>query len=168
MERKNDWKRGAFRLRVGDWILLFLALCGVCLGAWYLRGHAEETARTVQVLYTIRMPATDSEHLPTMEEWVHGENGAVTDESGRRSMGTLLKMELRPQKIWTVKDGDIVTTEVPGKVIPEMTVRAEARLIGERELRIGELRLAAGMIGDFIVCGILVRNGEVLWVEEEE
>ena len=148
--------------------MILVALCGVGLGLWYLQGNAEEVERTVQVRYAIRMPATNAAQLPDLEEWSLRENGKVTDGSGRRSMGEVMKIELRPQQAWTVRDGAVLATEVPGKAVPVITVRAEARLIGERELRIEELRLAAGMTGEFIVGGFLVRNGEILWVEVEE
>ena len=59
----------------------------------------------------------------------------------------------------------MVFVEIPDVAEPVITVHARARLIDGRELRLGELRLAAGMRGSFLVGGFLMSNAEILWVE---
>lgn len=156
---KKENKRS--RLRAGDWILLLLALVGIGLGAWYFQGKRQEPESVISVTYSIQVPVTKTAWLPSPDAW----QGGVTDESGRRDLGTVVEVVLRPHKTLAVKDGEVVSAEIPDCVVPVITVRAEARLIGGIELRIGELRLAAGMTGDFIIGGFLAKNARILWVE---
>ena len=161
MEGKDKEKKRILGLGIGDAVLLLLVLCGVGLGVWYLRGNRSGTEQVVQVEYAIRMPATELSLLPPVEAW----HGSVTDESGRRSLGEVVEISLRPGQVPTVRDGVVIFAEVPGVAEPVIKVHAEARLIDGRELRLGELRLAAGMQGSFLVGRFLVTRGEILWVE---
>lgn len=161
MEGTNKRKKRLLGLGIGDVVLLLLILCGIGLGVWYLRGTRGGTEQTVQVEYAIRMPETALGQLPSAEIW----HGSVTDESGRRSMGDVVEIALRPGQKATVREGKVVFAEIPDVAEPVITVRAEARLIDGRELRLGELRLAAGMQGSFLVGGFLMTNAEILWVE---
>jgi hypothetical protein len=77
----------------------------------------------------------------------------------------VVEIALRRCQRATVKDGEVTFVELPDVAEPVITVRAQARLVEGRELRLGELRLAAGMQGSFLVGGFLMTNAEILWVE---
>ena len=160
MEEKDKRKKRILGLGMGDLVLLVLLLCGIGLGVWYLRGERGGAEQTVEVAYAIRLPATELSRLPSADGW----RGTVTDETGRRELGEVTEISLRRSQKATVREGTVVFVEIPDVAEPVITVQARARLIDGRELRLGELRLAAGMRGSFLVGGFLMSNAEILWV----
>ena len=136
-------------------LLLVLVAVGVALGgALVLRTRAGSEAPTVRFEYTLSCTAEGFDGvLPTR-------GARVTNASGTQTLGRVLEAYTAPTLCPAAQDGSVVFVESPD---PRLVVRVqgEGTLRAGEGSRIGDLRVAAGMRGDFRVGDRLLPGAEV-------
>lgn len=159
----SEKKRRGLRYWVADAVLLFL-LGTVLLVAWYAFGASaasEEDLRSIE--YVIRAEGVDSEILLGEEKnEIRIKNGdTVTDRRGVSLLGKVVDIRVAPSKYPTVINGAVAFAEHPKTVTLYLTVRADARPETGRGLRVSDLRIASGSVGDFRIGSFYVEGAKI-------
>ncbi|MBQ9131707.1 MAG: DUF4330 family protein [Clostridia bacterium] len=160
----------SLRISPADVLLALLVLTAVLLGGGYLWKRRGEARPTVTVTYLLRLPSREAELL-------EGERGilsqmpkgaAVCSQNGTASLGTVtdrrVEQVLRP----AVRDGEAILLEDPFHRHLYVTVTGQGIRRPGDGLRIRDIRIAAGMRGDFRIGGYLAENADILAVWEED
>lgn len=142
-------------------LVLVLAAIGVALGgALALKGRSNAPT-SVTFEYTLSCtPESFDGVLPSRGE-------RVTNASGTQTLGRVLEAYTAPTLCPAVQDGGVVFVESPDPRLV-VRVRGEGTLNAGEGSRIGDLRVAAGMRGDFRVGDRLLSDAEVTSMRVEE
>lgn len=144
------------KVRRVSWVDLVLVLLAIGIavgGALALKGRGNASA-AVTFEYTLSCtPASFDGVLPTRGE-------RVTNASGTQMLGRVLEAYTAPQLCPAVQAGVVVFVETPDPRLV-VRVRGEGTLNAGEGSRIGDLRVAAGMRGDFRVGDRLLSGAEV-------
>ena len=150
-----------------DWSLIVLAVlsvvCGFFLVRW-LSGDASGEEGTV--VYTVTVSEIDEQLYEDAVLFSVGDH--VTSQNGTAILGVIEEIEKRPHRRISVRNGRVVTVEDDGVFDYVVGVRSVGRRQEGDGIRIGDIRIAAGMnltlrMGDFHA-----QNGSVTNLQWEE
>lgn len=162
MERKNAHTSDRKRLNWVDWAILGALLLGL-LGAFFaLRiviGRAD--GANGEVLYTVLISDVDETLFGadaiTVGVPVKSANGTVT-------LGSVTSWRREGHREATVRDGVVTSVTLPDRFDYYVTVIGEGIAKTGDGIRVGDIRIAAGMPVSLRVGGFLAERGEIVWV----
>ena len=150
-ERRMNWF---------DWMLVGLVallLGGVFFGVRYAADRADGTAGRVTYIVLI----SDAEEM----ELAVG--ATLRSQNGTAVLGEVVEIQVQPHRYAAVRDGEIVIAQSPDRLDYTLTVRAEGREKEGDGVRVGDIRLAAGMRVSLRVDARLVDLAEISYLEWE-
>ncbi len=148
-----------------DWgiLALIVLLLGVAAVWYFQRGSG--AGETREIRYTVRVSGVDvegaeSEFLPI------GRGDTVRSENGTLELGYIESVAVRQSRTAAISKGEIVFSEVPGRVDVDVSVRGTALYLEGDGLRVSDVRIAAGVKGDFRLGGYYAKGATVIFVTE--
>lgn len=150
-----------------DWALLVLVAASIAGGFLLVRRLSGDSAgEEGVVVYTVLVSSLDAQNYDAAELFEIGSH--VRSQNGTMLLGEVGDVQRLPHKRTVVKNGKIVFMEEEGVSDYRITVRSVGRRKDGDGIRVGDIRIAAGMqltlrVGDF-----LVPNGRVIAVSWEE
>lgn len=150
-----------------DWLLLGLILIGIVAGIFIFRffskGDAQETGT---ITYTVIVSSVESDLFSEGEDVILV-GDQVRSQNGTAVLGEVESFRRVPHQIAAVENGKVVFAQDPHLEDYYVTVRSQATRKTGDGIRVGDIRLAAGMkvtlrIGDFYIS-----SAEMISVEWE-
>ncbi len=126
------------------------------------KGEKEDTCR---VRYVLRVHGVDSALLAESSEELIRAGATVRTENGTAVLGHVEAVTVSSQKQATVRDGVLIFTEVPDKLVIEVAVSGEGVAREGQGLRISDVRMAAGSVGTFRLGSYYATHASVIFVE---
>lgn len=162
---QKTYDRG--HLRLGDWIVLLLALL-ICLGAlgYYLYSRGE-TMESREVKCVFLISGAERALWEERGEELIREGDHLRSENGTVILGTVEKIERKEHLRATVRDGAPVWEAHPFLTDLEITVEMTVTEKAGDGIRAGDLRIAAGGTGNFRF-GTYLARAEILELMEAE
>ncbi len=133
------------RLSFVDWLILGAVLLALLGGIWALRRMRGDTGETIRIRYTVRLSAVAGDE--SFDAVQIGD--AVTSENGTAPLGTVTEITVRPHLTPSVKSGQVVFVERPGRVDIDLTVTGDGTQREGDGMRLSDIRIAAGIAGGF-------------------
>ncbi|MBE6552861.1 MAG: DUF4330 family protein [Ruminococcaceae bacterium] len=164
---QNDKKQ---RLVWVDWILLlFLAAVGI-LGAvfWHMRRQSDSPNQPMEYLLCVEKVDSAFYGLPQDASFPIKPGATVRNENATALMGRVVEVAFVPHRVPSIKNGDVVLTDLTGYYDLYITVEAEATAKAGDGMRVSDIRIAAGGRGDFRVGGFYAQNVTVVWVDRRD
>ncbi len=154
------------RFRGAD-LFVPVLLVGLAAFAGFL-AFGREAAPTVRVRYTLCV--SDCTLLPgERSAWESVDAGdAVRSENGTAMLGRVVSLRVRPHKAAVVRDGSFAVVTVPARFDVYVTVEGDGTRPAGRGLRISDIRIAAGSIGNFQIGGRYAEGATVVFAEGRE
>ena len=85
---------------------------------------------------------------------------SVSNANGSADLGTVVAVESHPHRILTIKDKQVIMTERNGYFDLYITVHGKASRREGEGLRMGDIRIAAGSVGDYFVGSFWAGNAK--------
>ena len=165
----HNEKQEGLRWNLADTLLVLLVLAALVAVGVYLWQRRGRSLPTVAVTYLLRVPDREVELLEGEEGILaHIPQGAaVYSQNGTARLGTVERVWVEPSMRPSVRDGLPTVTEDPFHRHLCVTVRGNGLQRAGDGLRIRDIRIAAGMRGDFCLGGYFAENAEILAVWED-
>lgn len=165
-ESKSDGTKKERRFVWIDWLLLILFAAAILFGARFLMRRRDAAQPTAEILYTVCLYAYDSTLSETGDWNSLIPNGAVVSNAmGTAEMGRVTEVTVRQHRTATVRDGEVVMTEVPNRVDLLISVRATATETAGDGFRVKDIRIAAGGTGDFRIGSLYADGARIVSVQ---
>ena len=149
-----------------DWSLLALAVLSVVCGFFLVRWlSGDAVGQEVSVVYTVTVPEIDTQLYEGGDLFSVGER--VTSQNGTAPLGEIVELKTKPHRRMLVRGGKIEITEEEGVVDYVVTVRSTGHRRDGDGVRIGDIRVAAGMHLTIRIGGFYAQNGMVSTVQWE-
>ena len=142
------------RMNWFDWLLVSLvglAIAAGFLGVRWVVGRAE--GESVAVTYTLLLRDWQFS-APAVGDDVCSQNGTV-------ALGEVVEVQAFPHRFSAIKEGEIVIATAEDRWDYLLTVRAEGSLRAEDGLRVGDVRIAAGMTVGMRIGNLLVTQAKI-------
>lgn len=164
--RTRDGTQARRGLRPIDWLFLAVLAASILFGVYLVRQRGQSAEPTVEILYTVCLRSVDTAQVGEGDfRKLIPDGASVTNETGTVKLGSVTDVTVRPHRSATVRDGEVVMTEVPDRVDLFVSVRAWATAKTGDGLRVSDIRIAAGRAGDFRIGSFYAGGGEVVAVE---
>ena len=149
-----------------DWLILLLALAGIALTGGYIWQRRRAVLPSTAITYTVLASGVDTS-LASSGDWKEliPIGSRVLSQNGTARLGSVTEVSSQPHLRATVRNGEVVFAPMPDTVDLLITVRAEATVKIGDGLRVSDIRIAAGEIGDFRLAGFLASGAKVISVE---
>ena len=148
-----------------DWmILVIVVLIGAGVGLFLYQGRTdvpEPLTMTYVLAVTLPQDATASGAAP------FAVGARVSNERGSQSMGIVVAVHGRPVLQPSVRDGTLVFIERDDRREWLVSVRAATEMDRDGMLRVGDVRIAAGLSGDFRIGDRMASGARIVWVKTE-
>ena len=145
-----------FDLGIALALVLVLAVGGVLLHRTQRDANATRPIRYVLAVT-----------LPQEGEQAYAVGDLVTNAKGSQEMGEVTSVTARPIFEPGVREGEIVFVPSAQSVEWLVEVRATAAVDSKALLRVADVRIAAGLTGDFRIGGTMASAARILFVEDE-
>lgn len=162
MERKNAHTSDRKRLNWVDWAILGTLFLGLMVAFFALRtviGGSD--GADGEVFYTVLISNVDETlfgaEAITVGVPVRSANGTVT-------LGSVTSWRREGHREATVKDGIVTSVTHPDRFDYYVTVSGEGVAKTGEGIRVGDIRIAAGMPVSLRVGGFFAERGEIVWV----
>ncbi|MBE6600941.1 MAG: hypothetical protein E7637_00325 [Ruminococcaceae bacterium] len=154
------------RLTWVDRMLICLLAVGIGLGVWYWKSRKDDARSNATVIYTLCV--SDAElNLQEGAESLIPIGSAVTNANGTAVLGYVVGLQARPAWEATVWDEKIAFVQLPNRTELLVRVRADAQEKEGDGFRVRDIRIAAGLQGDFCVGAVFAKNASIIRVERE-
>ena len=150
-----------------DWLIFLSVILCAGGGIWYWRWGKAATLPKRSIVYTLSISVSESFLGDTPWESLIPVGATVTNANGTAPMGTVASVEERPSLQAAVRDGGVVFVTLPDRRELLVRVRADATEKLGDGLRVHDIRIAAGLHGDFRVGALWAANAAVIRVETE-
>lgn len=166
--KRETGKGGAWRPVWVDWLLLLAFAVILFFGVRYLLQQRQHAKADVLTEYVICLSCRDRLLADENGGWnALIPNGAlVSRANGTADMGYVTSLEVRAHRVAAVREKKLVFIEREGFSDLYITVRGLAVRSEGDCLRIGDIRIAAGETGDFLVGSFFAGNATVVSVRE--
>lgn len=168
-ESMHNEKQEKLRFNRVDALLALLVLTALAAGGVYLWQRRREARPTVAITYLLRVPDREAALLEGEEGILSqiSSGATVYSQNGTVTLGSVTDRWVEPVSRPAVQDGLPVLVEDTFHRHLCVTVRGQGLQRPGDGLRIGDIRIAAGMRGDFRLGGYLAENAEILAVWED-
>ena len=150
--------RSRTKLRLLDWLILLAVLLGVALFAMFFRSQASAGEAELTAEYVLLLPPDEKNPQIMPGTVVKNENGTVT-------LGKVTEVRILPYREPFLRDRKIVYGEVGDLKAAEVSVMTVVSRRAGQGLRAGEIRIAAGSIGNFRLGNRFISGAKVLSVQ---
>ena len=152
-----------------DWLILLLAFAGIVLAGGYIWQRRRAVLPSTAITYTVLASGVDSSLAPS-GDWkdLIPVGSRVVSQNGTARLGSVTAVSSQPHLRATVRNGEVVFVPMPGMVDLLITVRAEATVKTGDGLRVSDIRIAAGEVGEFRLAGFLASGAKVISVERND
>ena len=168
--KRHDQTEKKRRLIWLDWLLLLLLIGSVGGGVWYWHVRSAAAEPTVKIEYVLRISGVDDTYSAQNGGWdVLIPRGAqVTTSNGTAVLGRVSDLVAHPHVEADVRGRRIVFIEHEGRSDLSVTVRGEGIAREGDGIRIRDLRIAAGSVGDFRVGSFYASNVTIVSVKRRD
>lgn len=170
MKIKKDKKPGTGGNPVWvDWLILLLAFTAIVLTGGYIRQRRRAVLPSTAITYTVLTSGVDAS-LASSGDWKEliPIGSRVLSQNGTARLGNVTAVSSQPHLCATVRSGEVVFVPMPDRVDLLVTVRADATVKTGDGLRVSDIRIAAGEVGDFRLAGFLASGAKVISVERND
>ena len=152
-----------------DWLILPALLLLIFVGWKYWLSRRSASIPNLDMTYTVLVSGVDDRIALTNGGWkdLIPVGARITSENGTAELGRVTALEIKPHMVATVSDGRIEFIPSLGFSDLEITVRAKATRRNGDGLRVQDIRIAAGVSGDFRVGGFLASHACIVHVSLE-
>lgn len=163
MERREG-RKSVFSITWVDVLLLLAVLCVIAGSVFMLLRGREKDQPSLPIRYVICLRGMKPELLADLSV---DASTRICTENGTACLGKVLSTSIKPHRRAILSDGI-------GKIIEDgyadlyVTVGANAKAQEGDGWRICDIRIAAGMEGDFRIGGYLARGAVIISVWEDE
>ncbi len=150
--------------------LITLLAAAVSAGIFFLYSRRAAAEPTVPIEYTICLAARSRVFPEENGSWEEllGVGTPVSNANATAEMGEVIALEVRPHTVMTVQAGRVVSAEDPMLCELYITVRADAVEKTGNGLRVKDIRIAAGMRGDYYIGPFFAADALTVSVRCEE
>ncbi len=157
------------KIKPVDVILIVLLLIALLFGLllWHHRQSADTAL--VPIEYTLCLfarPKLLAEQNGSWEALIPI-GTPVSNANATAEMGKVISLEIRPHRIMSVREGRVVGVDDPGLCDLYVTIRAYASEKEGDGLRVQDIRVAAGMSGDYHIGAYSATNALTVLVRCE-
>ena len=149
-----------------DWLILLLIAALMFFGLRYIKRRRSQAAPTVTVSYVLCLSAVDTAYVGDgngFEELI-SVGSKVTSANGTAPLGEVSQVWTEQHTVPAVQKGKVVFVEVPNRVDLYVKVRGNAVAKTGDGLRISDIRIAAGGVGDYRIGGFTANAATVVSV----
>lgn len=165
----NDEKRRERRsLSAADALWILVTVVGLVLIFLCMLHAKGSDGEMCQVRYVLRVHGVDAALLEAAEESLIPIGGEVRTGNGTAVLGRVESVTAEKEKQVALHGGDLHFAEVPDTVVLEIAVSGEAKAVRGDGLRISDVRIAAGSVGDFRIGAYYASRASVVYVERLE
>ncbi len=149
-----------------DWFLILLTAFAVVSGGVFLYQKKQAVVPTVEIQYALLISdlavREDGKQLWEYFE----EHSAVYNQNGTAKLGNVLSVDVREHYAPILSEGRVVLAPRSGRVDVIVSVKALAHIREGDGLRVEDIRIAAGGMGDFRIGECQVQGVQILSVKE--
>ena len=147
-------------------ILLAVLLLGGVLLFRYWRGREEKETGTVT--YTLLLSGVETEFFENgLGEMPFAVGSVVKSHNGTAEMGEVVEISREQHRTFTVSNGRAVWVDATGKYDYYVTVQSEARHSAGDGIRVGDIRVGAGMRFSLRLGEFYTKDAQVISVRWE-
>ena len=148
-----------------DWLLLGVILLGLLLAGWYFWQHRKSAQEEVALLVVMRIPAVERDLAEQASPGLIPAGSVLRTENGTFALGVVQSVSLRERLSPYVQEKALAWEPDPYLCDMEVTVRMNAVQQGNEGLRVHDLRVAAGGLGNFRFGSYFAAGTEIVSVE---
>ena len=168
--KKREEKSSGHGLIWLDWVLILIVIGAVGGGVWYWRRQSRAAEALVEIAYVLKISGVDDNYATQNGGWEalipHG--AQVTTANATATLGTVVAVDSQPHLEPCVRKGEIVFAERSGVSDLYVTVYGSGlNRVGDG-IRICDVRIAAGSVGEFRIGAFYAANVGVISVKRRE
>lgn len=165
MTDKTGGKEKGSTLSFVDWFLISLVVVLILVGVQYFQRRQRAAVPNIPLTYTLLVSGVDREGSQPLFDTPTG--ALVYSENGTALLGSVLSCTSEEHRTAVVRDGEVAILPVPERYDVYLEVAADAILREGDGLRVGDIRIAAGLEGCFRIGQYFVKSARILAVRTE-
>jgi hypothetical protein len=150
-----------------DWALILLALAAIGGGIWLWRARSRAADPTLKIEYVIKITGISNDYATENGGWdaLLPRGAQVTTANATAALGVVESVERRPHLEAGVRGGKLVFAECADRSDLYVTVRGDAASRIGDGIRISDVRIAAGGVGDFRIGSLYAPRAIIISVQ---
>ena len=163
----NQEKRTRKRLTKIDYFLILTVFLLTIAGIWLRYRGKNADPEDLRIEYTVLLENVPIHTDTERQVWeIIAVGDEVYNENGTTLLGTVISCTPTAHRTPVLRDGEILLLETPSKTDVLIDVRGSGRFREGDGIRINDIRIAAGMTGNFRIGNYYAKGVGILSVEE--